>query len=261
MGSDAVSLHATAVVSEDAEIGPGVIIGPYAVIEAGARIGNGTRIQAGAVVTGHVDVGRSCEIGHGAVIGGEPQDVSFDRDTPSRLVIGDRTVIREHVTLHRATKPGTSTRVGDDCYLMGHCHVAHDCVIDDGAIVCNGALIAGHVEVGPRAFISGNVVIHQFCRIGELAMIGGHAGISLDAGPYLMVTDRNRLGGQNVVGMRRAGFDADARRRVKAAYQALFGAESHEAGLEAVAAMGLDHPEVARIHAFFASSKRGFLKP
>ncbi|HEX4375538.1 MAG TPA: acyl-ACP--UDP-N-acetylglucosamine O-acyltransferase [Steroidobacteraceae bacterium] len=185
-------------------------IHPTAIVEEGARLGAGCEILAHAVI------GRNCQLGDGvvvhpfAVVGGDPQDLSFDAKVQSGVRIGARTVIREHVTISRATRPGECTEVGADCFLMASSHVAHDCQIGSAVVIANAALLAGHVHVGERAFLGGGAVIHQFCRIGESAMIGGGARISGDVPPFCMATERNELIGLNVVGLRRRGFSRQA---------------------------------------------------
>jgi UDP-N-acetylglucosamine acyltransferase len=248
-------------VSPEATIGEGVRIGPGAVVEAGARIGDGTVVLANAVVTAFATIGKNCRIHQGACVGGDPQDLSF-AGGDTRVEVGDGTTIREFATVHRATKPGAATTVGRDCYLMVNSHLAHDCVVGDKVVICNAALVAGHVTIGDRAFISGNTVIHQFSRVGTLAMLGGLSGIGLDLGPYLTAVRRNEVASINVVGMRRAGFDADARRRVQTAYRELFSASTLAAGIVAVRALGVDHPEIRAIVSFYdVRSKRGFCRP
>ena len=140
-----------------------------------------------------------------AVIGGDPQDLSFDAfaTCAPRLRIGSRTVIREHVTISRATKEGASTEIGSDCFLMAACHVAHDCHIGDRVVIANSVLLGGHVQVGNQAFLGGGAVIHQFCRVGESVMIGGGARISRDVAPFTLATERNAMIGLNLVGLRR----------------------------------------------------------
>jgi UDP-N-acetylglucosamine acyltransferase len=248
-------------VDPEAVLGDGVRVGPGAVIEAGARVGDGTVVGAHAVITGHATIGRSCRISPSALIGGDPQDVAF-QGADTRVEIGEGTTVREFATVHRATKPGTATIVGRDCYLMVSSHVAHDCVLGDRVIVCNCALVAGHVQVGDRAFLSGNTVVHQFSRIGTLAMLGGLSGVGQDIGPYLTVVKRNEVRAINVVGLRRAGFDLESRRRIQAAYRELFGATSLARGLDAVRALGPERPEIGAIIAFYeVPTRRGFCRP
>jgi UDP-N-acetylglucosamine acyltransferase len=248
-------------VSPDATLGEGVRVGPGAVIEAGARIGEGTVIGSHAVITGFATIGRNCRIFPSACIGCDPQDLGF-QGADSRVEIGDGTTIREFVTIHRATRPGSATVIGRDCFLMVSSHVAHDCVVGDKVVVANGVLLAGHIHVGDRAFISGNVVVHQFSRIGTLAMLGGLAGVGLDVGPYLTAVNRNEIRAINMVGLRRAGFDLESRRRIQAAYQALFRAASLADGLDSVRALGHERPEIREIVSFFeVQTKRGFCRP
>jgi len=249
-------------VSPEADVAPNVRIGPGAVVEKGARVGEGTTIMANAVITRHAVIGARCTIHYGAVIGGDPQDLAF-KDVPTRVILGDEVTVREFATIHRATVPGAATVVGKGCYLMVNAHVAHDCVLGERVIVCNSALVAGHCSIGDRAFLSGNTVVHQFSRVGPLVMLSGISGIGRDIGPYLIVANRSAVCGVNVVGLRRAGFDAAQRRRVQDAYRELFAARTLTEGVAALRANGAaSHPEVAAIADFFtAESKRGFSRP
>jgi UDP-N-acetylglucosamine acyltransferase len=248
-------------VSPDATLGEGVRVGPGAVIEAGARIGDGSIVMAHAVVTGWTTLGRNCKVFPSAVIGADPQDLSF-QPCESRVEIGDGTTVREFATIHRGGKQGSTTVIGRDCLLMVSSHIAHDCVLGDRVVVCNCALVAGHVHIGDRAFLSGNTVVHQFSRIGSLAMMGGLSGVGLDVGPFLTVVKRNEIRAINMVGLRRAGYDIDSRRRIQTAYRELFGAPSLTDGLGSVRALGEERPEIRTIVDFFeVSSKRGFCRP
>jgi UDP-N-acetylglucosamine acyltransferase len=260
-GPATTTVHPTAVVSPDAEILEGVTVGPYAVVEAGAIVGRLVTLDAHVVIKGCVVLGEECQVHAGAVIGGDPQDLSFDRSIPSEVHIGDRTILREHVTVHRATTPGGATRVGEDCLLMGSSHVAHDAVVGDHVVLCNSALVAGHVTIGDRAFISGNSVIHQFARVGRVVMLSGASGIGRDVGPFLTVAGRSDIVGINAVGMRRAGINAPARARVKDAYRRLFGVPTLDEGRELVRLLGSGFPEVQDILEFFSDSRRGFSRP
>ncbi|MEE2713161.1 MAG: acyl-ACP--UDP-N-acetylglucosamine O-acyltransferase [Planctomycetota bacterium] len=260
-GPAAVNVHPTAVVSPEADLGASVAVGPYAVIEAGAVVGASTTIDAHVVVKASATIGEDCRLHVGAVIGDDPQDVSFDLGAPTRVEIGDRTVLREYVTVHRSTAPERPTRIGSDCLLMGSSHVAHDCLVGDHVVLCNAALVAGHVEVGPRAFISGNAVVHQFCRVGAVVMLSGLSGISRDVGPYLTVSGRSDVSGLNVIGMRRAGLSGATRARVKEAYRRLFASTLLADGLVGVRELGLEHDEIREIAAFYAASQRGYSRP
>jgi UDP-N-acetylglucosamine acyltransferase len=252
-----MGIHPTAIVDPGARLGAGVIIGPFAVVEAGTDIGDGCEIRAHAVVKRFTRMGRENVLHEGAVVGGEPQDVSF-RGVPSELHIGDRNVIREGVTIHRGTEPGSATVVGSDCFLMACSHVAHNDRLGDGVILANAVLLGGYVDVGERAFLSGGVGVHQFCRVGRLAMSGGNSRIIMDALPFVNTTGfPGRAVGLNVVGLRRAGFDASALRVLKQAYRILLRSKLPLAtALDQMAALA--DPLVDEMIAFIRGSKRGF---
>jgi UDP-N-acetylglucosamine acyltransferase len=237
-------------------------IHPTALVEEGALLGAGCVIHAYAVV------GRRCVLGEGvvvhpfAVIGGDPQDIAFKPATETGVRIGAHTVIREHVTVNRATKAGMSTEVGSDCFLMTGCHVAHDCHIGNNVIIANAVLMGGHVHIGDRAFLGGGAVIHQFCRIGESVMIGGGARISGDVAPFCLATERNTLIGLNLVGMRRRGIKKDAFNEIKRAWRAL---NEPVGNLRDIAAGALQTGEYTSVEArnfleFYQGGKRGFAR-
>ena len=255
-----VRIHPTAVVDRSAAIGVDVEIGPFAIIEAGASIGDRTRIVASAFVARGAEIGDDCELHVGAVIG-QPAQIRDLRGPGGRTVIGARTVVREHVTVHRASREGAATRVGCDNLLMAGCHVAHDCQTASHVTIANGTLLAGCVTIGTRAFLSGNVVVHQFVRIGELAMIGGLSRVSKDVPPYMLIVGDSKVCGVNVIGMRRAQFNAAQRQAVRRAYSTLYRSGlsiSHAVErLQADAAT----PEVAAILTFIETSTRGLCAP
>jgi UDP-N-acetylglucosamine acyltransferase len=215
-------IHLTAVVSPRAALGADVRIGPYAVIEDEVEIGDGCEVGAHAVIKRFTTLGRRNRVFEHACLGGEPQDVKY-KGEPSALVVGDDNLIREYVTLHRASGAGALTRIGHRNFLMIGVHVAHNCEVGDDNIFANGVALAGHIAVEDHAFLSSNVGCHQFIRIGRYAMVGGKSKIVQDVLPYF-TTDGNppRARGLNAVGLRRAGFDADTRRNLKRAYQLLF---------------------------------------
>ncbi len=251
-----MSVHPSAIVSPEAHLGPGVVVGPFAVVEGGAVLGDGCRIAAHAVVRSGTRLGRDNRVHEGAVLGGEPQDISFGGGETA-LLVGDRNVIREGVTLHRSAKPGSATVIGSDCFLMAYVHVAHDDRLGDRVIIANNVALAGHVEVGDGAFLSGGVVVHQFCRVGRLAMIGGNSKVVQDCLPFV-ITDGHpaRARGLNVVGLRRAGFSAAQLRTLKEAYRLLLRSGlDRETALARLAALG--DPLVDELAAFVRGSKRG----
>jgi UDP-N-acetylglucosamine acyltransferase len=239
-----------------------VSIHPTALVEEGARLADGCIIHA------HALIGRHCELGEGvvvhpfAVIGGDPQDLSFDARTSSGVRIGAGSVIREHVTISRASMADSFTQIGADCFLMAGCHVAHDCRIGSRVVIANAVLLAGHVHVGDRAFLGGGAVIHQFCRIGEGVMIGGGARISRDVAPFTLTTERNVLIGLNVVGLRRRGLDRKVLEEIKRAFHAL---DTPVGNLRELAAATLQtgaftSAEARSFLEFFQSGRRGFVR-
>lgn len=233
-------------------------IHPTAVIEDGAVIGRNVDIGPHAVVLRNVTIGPNCRMHAGAVIGDLPQDLAF-QPADTFVHIGADCVIREHVTIHRGTKPGTATVVGDGCYLMANSRLAHNLRLGTRVIVANGALLAGYVEVGDEAFISGNVVIHQFVRIGRLAMPSDGCGIGKDVPPFRTTVglERNRIGGLNTIGMHRAGLPPAERVQGKRAFTLLY--RSHlnvSQALERMRQEFTDGP-VMEIVEFASASQRG----
>jgi len=201
------SIHPTAIVSATASISSDVQIGPYCVV------GDASKLEAGVTLISHVVIGERTHLGAGCVahpfsaVGGPPQDLKYEGESTD-LVVGANTVIREHATLHRGTRGGGGvTRVGSRCLIMAGAHVAHDCQVSDGVVMANGASLGGHVEVGEGAVLGAFAGVHQFTRIGTLAMVAAGSMVSLDVAPYCMVQgDRARLLGPNLEGLRRAGW-------------------------------------------------------
>jgi len=217
-----MQIHPSAVVDPSAELGADVKVGPFAVIEAGAKIGARCEIQAHAVVGGSVTMGEDNMIGYGAIIGGDPQDLAFRRETVSFVRIGDRNRIREYSTIHRGTGEGTATEMGDDCYLMAGAHMGHNSRIANHVILANNALLGGHVSMAERVFVGGGSVFHQFVRVGRLAITQGMSGVGKDIPPFTMAAEINFVAGLNVIGMRRAGMNAEQRQKVKDAFDLLY---------------------------------------
>ncbi len=214
-------IHPTAIVAPKAELDATVRVGPYAVIDAGVRMGPGCTVGPHVHVTGLTTIGAHNSFFAGCVIGEAPQDLKY-RGEPTRLRIGEHNVFREHVTVHRSNHPAEETVIGSQNFLMAHCHVAHNCHLGDRVILANGALLGGHVVVGDRAFISGNCVVHQFVRVGTLALMQGSSAISKDLPPFTVARGGNGLCGLNTVGLRRAGFTTAERVELKQLYRALF---------------------------------------
>lgn len=218
-----MKIHPSAIIDPGAVLGAEVSVGPFAVIEGGTVIGDHCVIGPHAVIYRYTSLGPGCRIHAGAVLGDTPQDVAF-KEVESYVKVGAGCIIREGVTIHRGTKPGTSTTVGDRCFLMALSHLGHNVQMGDDVMVANGALLAGYVEVGSRAFISGNAGVHQFTRIGRLAMLSGCSAISKDVPPFCTTraASLNWIAGLNVVGMRRAGMTAEERQAVRTAFKVLY---------------------------------------
>lgn len=252
-------IHPTALVSREALLEAAVSIGPFAVVEPEVTVGVGCQVRAHATLKRYTQLGPNNVVHEGAVLGGEPQDLSF-KGSASALVIGARNQLREGVTLHRANTPGGCTRVGSDCFLMAYVHVAHDCVLADRVILANNVALAGHVHIDERAFLSGGVVVHQFCRVGRLAMVGGNTKVVQDCLPFV-ITDGHpgRARGLNVVGLRRAGFGAAQVRLLRRAYRLLLHTPLPlEARLTRLQELG--DPLVDEWVAFVRGSRRGFAR-
>ena len=252
-----MSIHPTAVIDPRAEIDSRAEIGPYVVIDGPVKIANGTRILAHAVITGWTEVGVDNEIHPGAVLGGAPQDKAYGNEE-SYLKIGQRNIIREHVQIHRGTKPGSSTEIGNDNFLMATSHVGHNCKLGDQIIMANGALLGGYVEVGNSVFISGNCVVHQFVRIGDYALMRGLSGTSRDVPPFSIIDWQHTVRGVNLVGLKRAGFDEQRIRAIKSAFQVLFRPGRNLAlAVKELEKEGGANPDVLALLEFIKSSKRG----
>ncbi len=248
----------TAVVDRRAELDSGVQVGPYAIIGPEVRIGSGTTVGAHSVLDGHTVIGANCRVFPHAVVGTEPQDLKFSGEM-TRLVIGDRTTIREFATLNPGTGEGSETRVGKDCLLMAYSHVAHNCLLGDHVILANSANLAGHVTLDDYAIVGGVTPIHQFVHVGAHAMIGGGSRIPQDVAPFTRVAGNPAACfGINVVGLERRGFTPETIRALKTAFRILFRGKLTVA--EAVKRVQDEvnfTPEVRTLVNFFLASERG----
>jgi UDP-N-acetylglucosamine acyltransferase len=214
-------IHPTAIIHPQAKLGANVRVGAYAVIDAGVELGADCVVGPHAYLTGVTKIGAGNQFHAGSVIGDAPQDLKYHGE-PTRLVIGDSNVFREHVTIHRSNKLDEDTVVGSHNFFMAGAHVAHNCLVGSHVIFANGATLGGHVTVQDRAFISGNCLVHQFCRVGTLAIMQGGSAISKDLPPFTVARGDNGICGLNTVGLRRAGFSAAERLELKKLYHALF---------------------------------------
>jgi UDP-N-acetylglucosamine acyltransferase len=251
---------ATARVHPDAVVGPGVAIGEYAIVEEDVVLGAGCRLEPYVYVKRWTTIGERNEISSGTVLGTDPLDKNFKGER-SYLRIGDDNIIREHYTVSRGTQPESVTEIGDSNYIMTSGHIAHNCKIGNNCVIASCALVAGHVEIEDQAFISGGVVIHQYSKIGRLAMIGGNSRVNSDVPPYFLYSDFNvSAKGLNLIGLRRAGFSKEEIAALKSAYRILY-----RSGLkleEALARIGaeLDTEHTRHLVRFIRSSKRGICR-
>ena len=215
-------IHPTAVISEDSEIAPNVKIGAYAVIGDKVKIGAQTTIGSHVVIEGPTEIGANNRIFPGAVIGLEPQDLKY-QGAESWVRIGDDNLIREYVTINRATDQGEITQVGNRTLLMACVHVAHNCVIGDEVVIANNVALAGHVHIEEKATIGGVLGIHQFVHIGRLAMIGGMSRIDRDVPPFLLVAGNPaRVRSLNLIGLKRRGYSSEEITELKKAFRILY---------------------------------------
>ncbi len=216
-------IHSTAIVDGRATLGDGVRVGAFTVVGPDVALESGVELGHHVVLEGRVTLGAGVKVGHGVVLGAIPQDLKFKDGTPVAVTVGAGTVIREYVTVSRATKPDTATVIGSNCLLMTGCHVAHDCRVGDGVIVINSAGITGHCVIGDRATIGGFVGLVPFTRVGTHAYVGGYSKCVADIPPYV-IADGNPATARavNVIGLRRAGMDAGERRVLQDAFRILY---------------------------------------
>ena len=204
-----VNIHPTAIVSAKAKLGENVSVGAFTIIEDDVVIGDNTEIRSSVVLANGARIGKDCRIHSGAVIATEPQDLKF-KNEPTLAVIGDRTVIREYVTINRGTTASGKAVVGSDCLIMAYAHVAHDCVLGDHIIMANACQLAGHVELEDWVILGGVVKVHQFCKVGAHAMIGADVKLAKDVAPYLLVgTIPPKVDGINKIGLLRRGYSRE----------------------------------------------------
>ena len=255
------SIHPTAVVDAAAELGDDVEIGPYCVVGAGVRLGAGCRLQSHVVLAGPTAIGAENVFYPFACVGQRSQDLKYAGE-PTGLEIGKGNTFREFVTVHRATAPGGVTRVGSGGNFLSYSHIAHDCTVGDEVIFSNNGTLAGHVEVGDRAVVGGLTAVHQFCRVGRLAITGGCSKIVQDVPPFMMA-DGNpaRVRGVNQIGLERAGFPKETVRALREAFRVLYRSDLNTAqALERLRAEADDVPEVNQLVEFVASSQRGIIR-
>ena len=254
-----MAIHPSALVSPRVQIDADVRIGPLCIVEDDVTIGAGCILEASVVVKSGVVLGRNNHVFEGAVIGGPPQHVHMPA-RPGRVIIGSGNVIRENVTIHRALQPERATLVGDNNLLMCNAHIAHDCQVGNNTIIVNNVMLAGHVIVEDRAYVSGAVAVHQFCRIGTLAMVGGQAHINKDVPPFVTVDGLSSyVVGLNTIGLRRAGFDAQTIARLKAAYRVIYRSGLSWAEILERLRTEFNYGPAAEFYRFLSTTARGIV--
>lgn len=217
-------IHPLASVDPQAELGQDVIVGPFCYIEGGVRIGDGCVLDSHVTVKRGTTLGRNNRVGQGSVLGGDPQFRGYD-GAPTFLTIGDDNVFREYVTVHRASKEGKATTLANDCFVMAYCHVAHDCHLEDGVTMANQVALAGHVTIERLAVLGGMSGVHQFTRVGKVAMVGAFSKITRDVPPFMLVdghSNEEEVKDINAVGLRRMGIGPDARLALHKACKLLY---------------------------------------
>jgi UDP-N-acetylglucosamine acyltransferase len=253
-------IAATARIDPLARIGSGVSIGDFCVIESDVEIGAGCTLEPYVYVKRWTRLGEANHVSAGTVLGTDPLDKAFG-GARSYLRIGNRNRIREHYTISRGTQPESVTEIGDDNYIMTAGHIAHNCRIGNGTVICSCALVAGYAEVEDQAFISGGVVVHQYSRIGRLAMIGGNTRVNRDVPPYFLYSGFDVAAcGLNLVGLKRAGYQAADIAALKKAYRLLY-----RSGLKLEEALArieneVATPETRHLAEFVRRSERGICR-
>lgn len=251
-------IHPTAVIHPNAKLDPTVRVAPYAVIDEGVELGPNCVVGPHVYLTGLTKAGANNTFHASCIIGDSPQDLKY-KNEPTRLRIGDNNVFREHSTIHRSNKTTEDTIIGSRCFFMQNSHVAHNCTIGDDVIVAGGASLAGHVVVSDKAFISGSCLVHQFCRVGALAMMQGGAAISKDLPPFCVAHRENEICGLNVIGLRRAGISPADRLELKRLYKLLFRSGKNFTAALAEARENFSGAASKLLIDFVAGSKRGLL--
>ena len=254
-------IHPTAIVEDGAQLGADVEVGPYAHIGRNVKIGDGTRIAQGAIVDGHTTIGTQCQIFPYACIGMKTQDLKYQEGSTSYVEIGDRTVLREFVTVHLGTADGEKTIIGSDCHFMCYCHAAHGVILGNHVICSNSVQLAGDVHLQDYAILGGCPASHQLCTIGAHAMVGGMTKIRQDFPPYMlgdMVEGSTKIIGPNVVGLTRRGFSRDVIHALKDAHRLIYreGLNRTQA-LERVENDIEQYDEIKNLVAFYRNSTRG----
>jgi UDP-N-acetylglucosamine acyltransferase len=251
-------IHPAAIVDPNANIGHDAQIGAFSIIGPHVTIGHKTVVQSHAVIEGEVTIGQGNLIGYGAIIGAPPQDVSFSPERNTKVEIGKDNIIREYCTIHRGSPDDSATKIGDENFFMAGAHIGHNCAIGNNVIIANNCLLGGYVRVDDGAFLGGGSTFHQFMRIGRLVMVQGSSAFGKDLPPFVIAAERNYVFGLNIVGLRRAGFNAKNRDEIKQAFKLVYlsGLNASQA-LEKAATMAFGGPAREFLDFVATSKKRG----
>ncbi len=254
-------IHPTAIVSPNARLALDVEVGPYTVIADDVEIGPKTKIGSSCFIDDGARIGSEVQIYHGAVVSGRPQDLKFGGEKTC-FYVGDKTILREYVTLHRGTSATGQSVVGKNCLLMAYTHVAHDCRLGNNVIMANAVQLGGHVEIGDWAIIGGGTVVHQFCKVGAHAMVGGGFRITQDLVPYALAAGYPlKVLGINKVGLERRGFQKETIAALEKAFRYLFrGKLNTSQAVEKVRSELDSQPEIKDLLDFIAAAERGLIK-
>jgi len=255
-----MKIHNTSIIHPSAEIANDVEIGPFCIIDENVKIGSGTKLLPYVHVLPYTKIGKNNIFHHGSVIGGLPQDLKF-KDEKTELIIGDNNVFRENCTINRGTEALGKTIIGSNCLFMAYVHVAHDCIIEDKVILANGVQLGGHSEIHYHATVGGITPVHQFCKVGEHAFVGGGRLVLQDVPPFILANGEPlQYAGINSVGLTRRGFDLETRNLIKRAYKLLYRSDSNIS--QAIVRMNTEienTKEIKIILDFVEHSERGLI--
>ncbi|MEZ6092656.1 MAG: acyl-ACP--UDP-N-acetylglucosamine O-acyltransferase [Pirellulaceae bacterium] len=254
-----IKISKLADVHPDAELAPGVDIGPFCVVGPNAKIGAGTRLINNVNVIGHVSIGCDNVVWPGTCLGGEPQDISY-QGTPTQVIVGDRNIIRENVTVNRGSeKEEGYTKIGNDCYFMANSHVGHDCTVGDKVIIGQGSMLGGHCHIHSHAILSGSVAVHHFASIGRFAFVGGVSKVLQDIPPYMLADGLPaRCKCTNVVALKRNNFSRETISALNEAFRLLYrGRVNVDNAREVLKSKNLLTPEVFEFLSFLDQSREG----
>tara|TARA_Y100001970_G_scaffold40152_1_gene49437 strand:+ start:9697 stop:10464 length:768 start_codon:yes stop_codon:yes gene_type:complete len=217
-----MKIHNTSIIHKDAIIGDNVEVGPYCIIDSNVKIGNNTKVLPYVHILSNTTIGENNIFHQGSTIGGLPQDLKYN-DEYSELIIGDNNTIREYCTFNRGTEASGKTVIGSNCLFMAYVHIAHDCIVEDKVILANGVQLGGHSEIHYHATVGGMSPVHQFCKVGQHAFIGGGRVALQDVPPFILANGEPlKYAGINSIGLRRRNFDSDTRSLIKKAYKILY---------------------------------------